>query len=151
MVVDATVSAKTIIKIIHKSKINKIPQMIYLKNIFLGLGLVFKSETCETLCLRLKDKARATHSLRHEYKMKIPSSQFLIFALITLCLLINTIEAKKKKGKSLFPKKHKHKSKKKAAAPPPPPQDPIPHGIYRQTGKCFCPIGSTSNGSDKDE
>lgn len=76
--------------------------------------------------------------------MKIPSSQLFIFVLIALCLLINAIDAKKK-GKS--PSSKKHKSKKKAAAPPPP-QDPIPHGIYRQTGKCFCPIGSTSNGSD---
>lgn len=73
--------------------------------------------------------------------MNIP--KLYLFSFLVLCLLLITFTDAKKKKKNTFGKK-KHGKKASAPAAPPPPQDPIPHGIYTQTGNCFCPIGGSS-------
>ena len=72
--------------------------------------------------------------------MKIPELYSVL--LIVFFIIVSDIEAKKKNNPSSS-KSHK----KKASKEPEKPQDPIPHGIYTQNGKCFCPINSGDSSS----
>lgn len=61
----------------------------------------------------------------------------LLYILLSLLLFATLLESK---SKNIFKKSSKKKSSKPAKAAEP--QPPIPAGLYRQDGKCYCPINA---------